>query len=170
MVNNNGLHPGTTKRRALLSVVLTLVTHTALAAEPAAQRYNMTAFVDHAYGEALVAGDYAATIDALADRKVRKANRLPASNNLCVAYVLAKDIANAKQACEAAVKLAKHSPRGDKAITLTNRGVIRALTGEIAEAKEDFQAAIKLRKDLPEPLHNLTRLESTQAAAGNAFY
>jgi hypothetical protein len=49
--------------------------------------------------------------------------------------------------------------RSDRALALSNRGVIRA-TGDDSGARQDFELAIKLGRKLSAPVENLARLET----------
>jgi Tfp pilus assembly protein PilF len=50
--------------------------------------------------------------------------------------------------------------RSDRALALSNRGVIRAITGDDSGARQDFELAIKLGRNLRAPTENLARLET----------
>ncbi len=146
--------------RPLLAAVAALACQASLAETAVSDQYAMAALIDEPYGEELVAGDYSIAIAALeggASGKVNRKRRFGISNNLCVAYVMAQDADKAKASCEAAVRFAGPS---DKAVALSNRGVIRALAGDTAGAKTDFQAARRLRSSLMAPVRNLSRLET----------
>ncbi|MEL7449735.1 MAG: hypothetical protein AAFN78_11030 [Pseudomonadota bacterium] len=151
------------------AALITIAT-VASAAEHDASKYRMAVFVDSAYGDALVAGDFEQAIERLdAD-----GGRFGAVNNLCVAYVMASDADNARAACDHAVKKSekrlrhadswiRQAYKRDAAIALTNRGVVLAVSGDLAGAQADFQRALDLRARLEEPEVNLVRVRSALA-------
>ena len=152
-------------------VAMTLFAGLSSAAEQDASKYRMAVFLDSAYGEALVAGEFEQAIEQLdAD-----GGKYGAVNNLCVAYIMASDADNARVACEHAVekteKRLRHADswlrqayKRDAAIALTNRGVVLAVSGDLAGAQEDFERALRFRSRLEEPEANLIRVRSALAA------
>ncbi|MFK8014139.1 MAG: hypothetical protein AB8G17_01695 [Gammaproteobacteria bacterium] len=158
--------------RSAVSLLLASLTVSAAGELPTvgndADRYYVAVVEDVAQGPALLAGDYAEAIDKLADQSDR---RFSTRNNLCAAYIAAKDLTMAEQACDVAVSVSQRGlrhrddwqrkeKRREHAYALTNRGVAAALTGRSEEALRDFQLAVKLDSTLPEPAANLRRLES----------
>lgn len=152
--------------RTVLVFLAAFVCHIPQAAEQNADAYRMAAISDAAYGEDLLLGQYERLIGELGGKKVRQSERFVVHNNLCVAYVLAKDLDNARRACDVAVKTSARSQIAKHvAVALTNRGVIYALSGDTAAARRDFKAAIKARRNLAEPNENLMKLETRDRAA-----
>ncbi len=115
--------------------------------------YQMTAVIDRARGETVLAGDYASAIERLAGQR-RK--RFEASTNLCVAYTVTGDYNSADLACADALKLAKASRvRRDKAVALSNIGVLKAVGGDLSGARSDFLEALELSGELRQASDNL---------------
>ncbi len=135
-------------------------------------QYRMAVISDASYGDRLLAGDAGFVIDALENRETRTGDRFTVSNNLCVAYTMAKDVEMAAQACAEAVRYGRRTPGASidafarsqakrrSAIALSNRGVLRALTGDADGAFEDFKRAKRSYGRLDEPAENLARLRS----------
>ena len=151
---------------AVFSVLAMLASGTALA-DHGPDAYRMAVFVDSAYGDELVAGEFQLAIEQLG----ADGGRFAAVNNLCVAYIMASDADRARTACEYAVKKSakrlrhadswtRHAYKRDAAIALTNRGVVLAVSGDLAGAEKDFERALGLRSRLEEPEVNLARLRS----------
>lgn len=140
--------------------------------------FSVVVIEDAAEGDTLMQRDADAAIDKLTANTARLA-RFPEHNNLCVAYIVAKDAAAAREACERAVTTGERRARDagtwrgpafrrDYAISLTNRGVLHALTGHAELAAADFKAAHRLYRRLKEPQANLDRLADRAAAAATA--
>lgn len=151
-------------------------------AETSDPKYTMAAISDAAYGEKILAGKYDEAIG-----KIKKSNRLSihdyySATNLCVAYVVTRDIANASEACDSAVAemqemldrrrrgavyaSSRKAYRKYLAIALSNRGVLRAINGDSELARADFLKAMQLEAKVPAPATNMERLE--QEGAPNA--
>lgn len=131
--------------------------------------YVMTVIADKAQGEQVVSGQYEDAIAAITSPKSQNRDSFAASNNLCVAYTKMSDLAKATAACADALQVSnnKFGPwydasrmRNDKALALSNRGVIRAITGDDSGARQDFELAIRLGRKLSAPVENLARLET----------
>lgn len=132
-------------------------------------RFSVVAIQDAPLGEALMRRDADTAIDQLTAKAARHGARFAEQNNLCVAYILDKDVDAARSVCETAVSLGERRARTadawerprlkrDYAVALTNRGVLRALTGELTEAAQDFEVARRMNRSLKEPRDNLARL------------
>lgn len=145
--------------KTALALVIVLATGSAIA-EPARDSFNMIVISNQAYGEALIAGNYDAAIKSLTGKYKRRRESFAASNNLCVAYVKAGNTEQAEPACDAAVKKSRLKPREDRAIALSNRGVLRALAGDPFGALYDLQAATRLETRARVAEQNLDRLHS----------
>lgn len=131
--------------------------------------YVMTVIADMAQGEQVVSGQYEDAIAAITSPKSQNRDSFAASNNLCVAYTKMNDLAKATAACADALQVSKNTfgpwydasrMRSDRALALSNRGVIRAITGDDSGARQDFELAIKLGRKLSAPVENLARLET----------
>lgn len=159
-----------------LAMAAMLSSNATLAQSTVPDAYRVAVILDQAHGEELLAGDYKSIIAQLADSETRRSTRFELSNNLCVAYIMAKDAENALHYCEIAVRSSekelrrsdawtRHTHKTDKAIALSNRGVVKALTGDLSGAKTDFESAISLRVRLDEAAVNLNRLVANRRAA-----
>lgn len=145
--------------KAVLVTILALTTGSAIA-EPGRDSFNMIVISNQAFGAALIAGNYGAAINSLAGKNKPRRESFAASNNLCVAYVKAGNTEQAELACDAAVKKSRLKPREDRAIALSNRGVLRALAGDPFGALYDLQAATRLETRARVAGQNLGRLHS----------
>lgn len=130
--------------------------------------YVMTVISDEAEGQKMIAGDYAEAIAAITTPKGRPRTSFSVNNNLCVAYTKTNDLSSAEAACADALRASRvvfnvwyESPRkrGDHAVALSNRGVIRAISGDVDGARSDFEQARKLNDNLAAAADNLARLE-----------
>lgn len=144
------------------------------AADPAEPRYTMAVIEDAAQGGKVLAGNYDEAIGKIRTKSRRSIHRFYSANNLCVAFVMARDLENAATACDAAVstmqtvleesaKVARRSAnalayRKYMAIALSNRGVFRAVMGENDLALDDFRSAMELEVKIPTPAINMARL------------
>ncbi|MEM1188601.1 MAG: hypothetical protein AAGI72_08750 [Pseudomonadota bacterium] len=131
------------------------------AASDSASGYQMTAVIDRARGKSVLAGDYESAIERLMGQR-RK--RFESSNNLCVAYAMTGDFDRADAACADALKLSEESRiRRDKAVALSNIGVLKALGGDLSGARADFSKALDLSGELSQASDNLSLLSSGDA-------
>lgn len=116
------------------------------------QAYVMSSIEDEAFGKEVVAGNYHQAIASLSNVSLGLGSRFAIKSNLCVSYVMTGDADNAQAACDAAVQFASRgtaapnyrfheATRRDKAIALSNRGVMYAITGQTDAAMRDFDAA-----------------------------
>lgn len=131
--------------------------------------FRVVVFEDSANGEALMKRDVVTAIDDLAPRVDNAKARFVERNNLCAAYIVAKNVEEARDVCEAAVKIGNrrvrdasvwsaYSLRRNFAVALTNRGVLNALVGETDAAARDFEKAARMNRTMEEPRANLERL------------
>jgi hypothetical protein len=143
------------------------------AAQTTAQRYELNAFSDIAYGSKVVAGQYAEAIDRIYSSRINFVDNFYAATNLCVAHIMTRDLKEAAVTCDAAVtvleaKLASRSYRKNShqgmayrkylATALSNRGVLHVLEGAAEKAQGDFRLAMELESQLQAPESNMARL------------
>ena len=146
----------------------------AVAADDRQGTFEMTAIRDAAFGGKVVAGKHDEAIEKIRSHRTRQSERFYANTNLCVAYTVSRAFAEAEKACDDA--LADMTPasralpaekermiRRFRALALSNRGVLRAITGDERSAREDFTAALALEVSLSAPERNLARLEARAA-------
>ncbi len=138
-------------------------------------KYTMAVMSETAYGNKIMAGNYAQAIEKI-NQKAGRYDAFSKGTNLCVAYTKSGELELAEEACEAAVVAAgeaKQKRAGgvlagavsfdrdrNLAIALSNRGVLRAVKGQDEQAREDFDAALALNARLSAPKVNLARLGS----------
>ena len=136
-------------------------------------RFEMAVFSDAGQGTKILSGKYDQAI-AKIEARSRSTNDLHVQTNLCVAYVKSGDIAAAELACEEAVVAAKtlrkvrasafvgSSPAQMRArymaVTLSNRGVLKAIKGDLEAAREDFDAAMSQQARVSAVRTNMERL------------
>lgn len=121
--------------------------------------YEMLVISNEAFGGDLLDGQHLTAIEKISSSPGR-IDRFSASNNLCVAYIRAKQADQALTACKKAVNRSRLKNRRDQAIALSNLGVVRALTGDAEAARHSFRAALRLNPDFPVPSDNLARLDT----------
>lgn len=143
-------------------------------------KYTLNTITDAAHGRKIIAGEYDEAINKIKTSSRWSTDNYYAATNLCVAYIMTRDIESGTAACDAAVmqmeeKLASrrsfqypHSLEGRAyrrylAIALSNRGVLRAIGGEAEQAREDFRNAMELQARIPAAEVNLARLENRVA-------
>ena len=133
--------------------------------------FRLIAFEDKAQGELVVNGEYAEAIAKLVPQS-RSRSEFARHNNLCVAYTKTAELDKAISACDKAVSMRDNTRAGaatylnleqirearDKAIALSNRGVVRAISGDISGAALDFEESLRLHGRLSEPQQNLKLL------------
>ena len=152
-------------------VALTLSMQSTYAEDVGKSAFTMTAISNVAMGEKVVAGEYDAVIARLASPAGRSVEAYSRYTNLCVAYTKSGELDAAEESCEKAVTIAgrRHSliptysfrsGRRDKAVALSNRGVLRAVKGNVLGAERDFHEATNLTAALEAPRVNLDHLRN----------
>lgn len=140
-------------------------------AHPVQTKLEMTVVSNAAFGNSVVSGDFAAAIEKIEALDAQRSGEFFVNNNLCVAYTKNGDLERAAKACDAAVREARADTRsrfalgGDqrhRAIALSNRGVLRAVTGDRENALRDLRKAVKLRARVSAPTRNLEYIESNE--------
>ena len=124
------------------AIAATLLLTSQAHADVEAGKLTLSGYIDAADGEQLIAGDYAAVIDKLAPHSFDfTTNRVAASTNLCVAYVAAGKLAQARTACDEAISVARLDQSGEDllerlshhdalSVAYANRAVLTKLSGE----------------------------------------
>jgi len=138
--------------------------------------FHMMAIADRAAGELVTSGRFAEAIERITARGF--SSGFDAQNNLCVAYTKTGKLERARVACDAAIEerrtdraavagysAATRGERRDRAIALSNRGVLRVVLGDLDGAREDFEKSAELDGRLDEPAANLARLAFPRTAA-----
>ncbi len=160
----------TTQRNiaALLSAFAFAATMTAAPASagepagtPSASGYQMTAVINRAHGNAVLAGEYR---DAIANLDSNSRKGFESSTNLCVAYTMIGELHKADAECAAALKLSERTDvRRDIAVALSNLGVVKAVNGDLGGAQRDFSRALELKSDLRQASDNQELLRHAAA-------
>lgn len=134
--------------------------------------YEMRAYTNQPGGPELMAGDYDAAIEAATVRAwiPDGTSRLGISTNLCVAYTIERQFAEAEAACAKALDLAGSLERTrtlgarvreETAKALINRGVLRAVASDPAGAASDFRRALSVRAEAEVAASNLAYLDAS---------
>lgn len=119
--------------------------------------YQLAVIEDGAYGPAVVKGDIAATLPRL---RLHSDTRFDSSTNLCVALTQLGELDDANSVCTTAYKLSQQSQFSrDRAIALSNLGVVSVLRGDFIRAKGYFERALKENGQLRQADNNLRVLE-----------
>ncbi|ANO52620.1 hypothetical protein [Woeseia oceani] len=167
-------------RRNGLALILSLLASQFAAASAPETNYKMIALVDQAQGKLIVAGEYRKAIDKLAASESRSTS-FSAYNNLCVAYMKEKKLEQAEMACNKAVALRSsvnkilnpyldthtRNKARDKAIALSNRGVLHVIKGDKQLALQDFEESMQSYDRLSDVRENLALL-TVEAVASTA--
>ena len=165
------------RNRKLVGSLAAVVAATCLgtaSAESIEPRYTMSAISDAAHGGKIIAGEYESAIRKINRSKRVFGNGYYTETNLCVAYVMTRNLVYAQTACDLAVDKMKrqlkvnrgplhmHKAKANRrylAMAYSNRGVLYAIKGESELAREDFEKALALDTELPLPAVNLDRLQ-----------
>lgn len=144
-------------------------------ADESPDAFTMTAIEPEAAGELVTAGRYAEAIEQITSRR---ATSFVMQNNLCVAYAKSKAVTEAFAACEAALNVRRTvtaptylystviaKKQRDRAIALSNRGVLRAVTGDVDGARADFEESLELYSTFDAAEANLAQLQKRLTAA-----
>ena len=142
--------------------------------------YEMAFFSDSDHGGRIESGRYEQAIEKI-NAKPGSGVALHAKTNLCVAYTKSGNIEAASIACEEAVVAAKtfrkirrsehafETPAQMRArylaITLSNRGVLKAVMGDLEAARADFDAALAQEARLSSVQINIEKLETAAETA-----
>lgn len=154
---------------------------TVQAGEDQPNAYVMTVYSDTAHGTEIIDGTPQAVIAKLSRRADAGSNHLADQVNLCVAYTKTKQLEKATEICDSAVAAALEDARRlersrifskrkmtqvadtGRAIALTNRGVLHAVTGEKAKARLMFEMALMLKSKEESARTNLLFLDKETA-------
>lgn len=156
----------------LLSCLLLPGTATAQSPRPA---FGMAVFLSSHYGAEIKSGQIDTAIAALESDDTPDDAPYIRSNNLCVAYIKARNLTKATSACDDAVlqlqnaseslaakKYASRAQRvilrEDMAVALSNQGVVLALNGDAEQAEELFRKSMELVRRDKMVKKNLERL------------
>jgi hypothetical protein len=140
--------------KALGGAVLGAVILSAAArAEAPPHRLMLSGYADGIQGENLMTGRYAVVIQQLAGHGAHfQDDEVSASTNLCVAYIMTRQLSEAQPTCDEALRDAKLDLSGstmlsrmahneEVAIAYANRAVLRLVEGQQASAAQDLASA-----------------------------
>lgn len=133
------------------------------------ENFEMLVHNDTSQGAHLAAGRYGKAAAAMNDERITAFDTI---NNRCVLLTMQGQFAEAEAVCDEAVDYSEPRKRAkagwagilnqryEKAMALTNRGVLRAVNGDFEGARDDFEAAIALDADVSRSAaqENLARL------------
>lgn len=153
------------------------------AAEENLRGYVMIVYSDRAQGEFVLEGNHEKAISALLRRHDGSPARFADQVNLCVAFAKTRQLEKATRFCDLALASSSSQARRrvtnyalgqhvrqvaatDRAIALTNRGVLHAIAGETDAAQDLFEEAKAARVIGTYAHNNLARLQTTSGDSG----
>lgn len=151
-------HKGMLAKSATLLAVSSILSVAAVQAATVTSPMVLTAYVNGAGGEAILAGKYDQALTEIKNaRTPTSVSYTAAMNNLCVVYAAKKQVKEAATTCSSALKLAKYdritsqryapgSARENTyvAIAYANRAVAHLMANDQVSAKEDLSRAKSL--------------------------
>jgi hypothetical protein len=157
---------------------------TAQAGEKSPESYVMTVYSDTRHGSAVLEGSPDDVISKLMRDHKGNPKYLADLITLCVAYTQTKQIDRAVEACDYAITAAEKEARRlersgpfssyytrkadtGRAIALTNRGVLHAVSGQSDQARVMFEQALGLRSREESAAINLSLLDERLAGSGS---
>jgi len=174
------------RKHTMMNRALAILPATAiLAAAPAMVlaapgSYSMVILAHAPEARNLMSGDYAMTMEGIQNLEAVAYKSFDMYNNLCVGYTITKSFDKAQVACDLALELHADTSRpyyslmatgmalnksNRKAVALTNRGVLKAVTGDVTGAAEDFTLATESSDKVRESDANLAYLASKSDGA-----
>ena len=156
----------------------------AQAGEGSPDGYVMTVYSDTRHGSAVLEGSPDDVISKLMRDHDDNPKYLADLISLCVAYTRTKQIDRAVEACDYAIaaadkearRLERSSPFSGyrtreadtgRAIALTNRGVLHAVSGQSDQARAMFEQALGLKSREASAATNLSLLDERMAGSGS---
>ena len=147
----------------------------AYASDVTAPKLTLTAFVNGAGGESVMAGKYDEALSEIKYDRTSGADAYTARvTNECVAYAAKKQITEALSACDKAVKAANYermmaqrfSPGASfqtsyLAIAYTNRAIIHTLAKDLESAKSDMARAQSLAPSAEIVTQNMLAMQTS---------
>lgn len=158
-------------------MLLALLMSPAARAEPESPKFAMMVVEDAAAGNDILNGSIDSATRKLAAMKGKKRKGFATHTNTCVAYLKAKQVAKASEACDEALsfaraqmyalgskrrknKLRAHQVQFELAVALSNQGVLLAVTGETERAMQAFDSAAELKLNRKLVRNNIKRLNA----------
>ena len=167
-------HTGKLAAIAATSIFSAVAAH---ASDVTAPKLVLTAYINGAGGESVMAGKYdAALTEIKRDRSASSDAYTAKINNQCVTYAVMKQLPQAMSACDEALRAAKadrisalrYSPgsviqNSYVAIAYTNRAVVHMMTKDVEGAKSDLARAKSLAPDAEFVSKNLLAMETSSS-------
>ena len=168
----------------LLLLMALLCASPVTAAKENLRGYVMIVYSDRAQGEFVLEGNHEKAISTLLRREDGSPAGFADQVNLCVAFTKTRQLEKATRFCDLAVARSDRQARRlvtnyalgqharqvaatDRAIALTNRGVLHAIAGETDAAKDLFEEAQDVKVIGTHAHNNLARLQTT---SGNSSF
>jgi hypothetical protein len=164
-------------RAAARALLIALAVATAAHADGSPTKAQLTAYRESSGWETIAAGDYAGTVSQLAPHgALFWKDRVAASTNLCVAYVMSHQWETAHSACDMAISIASREPADttlfgrrshNEAIALaySNRAVLNWLEAQPRTAASDMAQARELAPSSDFVEHNVAVIGTKSSAA-----
>jgi hypothetical protein len=147
------------------------------AADVTAPKLVLTAYLNGAGGESVMAGKYdAALTEIKRDRSASSDLYTAKITNQCVTYAVMKQLTQAKSSCDEALRAAKYDRLGAMrfapgstiqnaylAIAYTNRAVVQMMAKDVEGAKSDLARAKSLAPDAAFVSQNLLAMETSSS-------
>jgi hypothetical protein len=161
------------------ALVAALAVAGAAHADGSSTKAVLSAYEETAGGVAIARGDYAATVSQLAPHGASyKSDRVAASTNLCVAYIMTRQWETAHAACDTAISLAQQEPADATlfgrrnhaeaiAVAYSNRAVLNWLEAQPQSAASDMAQARALSPWSDFVAHNTAVLGAVKSAAAS---
>ena len=169
-------HRNTGRRAAAVSLgILTLVAIAQAAHAETPDPFVLVAYSNRAGGQPLMSGEYGSAAQALQSQgNGALADPQALDTNRCVAYAMTQQLAQARVACQAAVRAAEEadwqsgSPRARRqsavsaAMAYSNRAVLDWLEAQPAAAQRDLERAQALAPQAIFVARNMTAMRARQ--------
>ena len=179
MISATPLH-----RMKLLVLSALLGTSLAMADDKRPRGYVMVVYSDRAQGEVVLEGEHEKAIAMLLRHDDGRAVKFADQVNLCVAFTKTRRFDQATRFCDMALassgretrrpvtnyslgQYARKVAAADRAVALTNRGVLHAVAGESEEARDLFEEAQDVGVIGKYAQNNLARLRSATDDTGS---
>jgi len=167
-------HTGKLAAIAATSIFSAVAAH---ASDVTAPKLVLTAYINGAGGESVMAGQYDTALSEIKrDRSASSDLYTAKITNECVTYAAMKQLPQAKSACDEALRAAKfdrisalrYSPGSAQqnayvAIAYTNRAVVSMMSKDVESAKSDLAHAKSLAPDAEFVSKNLLAMETSSS-------
>lgn len=144
--------------------------------KPSAGKFVMSAVEDSAAGQQILAGQYKDAAEKINKGSNAGLDKYAKATNLCVSLTLSEQFKEAEAPCKSAVRQSRRSShiytlssegladaRVQRAIALSNFGVLKVLTGDLDAAQSYFEKAANITDAIENPSQNLVHLETVRS-------